>query len=213
MPDRKISSLWKQAFRNGFEERYIELAINSYKEILNKKIGENPWENTRRNMLCSQMQKDKIKYGITFNIAPERGIWDENFKDIGRIDICCYLNQLDDQYIAFECKRFLKKNLVPSYIKKEYYEEGIKRFEDNIYSKNVNTGGMIAFLEEGDFIKLNKTMNKELIKYSKNNQLEELSDKYKHSYVYKTVHMRKNNGNIKLVHIFMDFHGYNKPRI
>ena len=205
MIDRKISSLWKQAFRSGFEERYIELAINSYKEILNKKIGKNPWENTRRNMLCSQMQKDKFKYGITFNIAPERGVWDENFKDKGRIDICCYLNQLDDWYIAFECKRFLKTSLVPSYIKDQYYAKGIKRFEDNIYSKNINIGGMIAFLEEGDFTKLNKTMNKELTRYSINNQLEELSDKYKHSYVYKTAHLRKNNGNIKLVHILMNF--------
>lgn len=206
MISRRISSLWKQAFKNGFEEKYIELTINSYKKILNKNIGENPWENTRRNMLCSQMQKDKLKYGITFNIASESGVWDDGtYKDKGRIDICCYLSELDDQYIAFECKRFLKKDLVPSFIKGEYYENGIKRFEDNIYSKNINIGGMIAFLEEGDYTKLKDAMYNELSKYSKDNALEELSDKYKYKYIYMTSHLRKDSSNIKLIHILMDF--------
>ncbi len=206
MTNGKISSLWKKAFRKGFEEKYIELTINSYKSILNKSIGEKPWENTRRNMLCSQMQMDKLKYGITFNITSERGVWENGtYKDKGRIDICCYLSELDDQYIAFECKRFLKKDLIPSFIKDEYYKNGIKRFEDNVYSENINIGGMIAFLEEGDYTKLKIVMDSELSKYSIDNVLEELSSKYKHNYVYMTSHLRNNSNNIKLIHILMDF--------
>lgn len=204
--NKSIASSWKTAFRNGFEERYIKLVVDSYKEVKKSSKGvENPWENTRRNMLCSQMQKDKGKYGITFNIAPERGVWDEQFKDKGRIDICCYLSELDDQYIAFECKRFLKKDLCPSYINSEYYGQGIRRFEENVYSQNVNVGGMIAFLEEGDYSKLGQVMLEELPAYSAGNAIEDASESYEHDYVYKTVHFRKNNDNIKLVHILMDF--------
>lgn len=200
-----ISSSWKKAFRRGFEEQYISLVIDSYQAISSMERGTKPWEDTRRNMLCAQMQKAKSQYGITFNIDSERGVWDGDFKDKGRIDICCYLNQLDDQYIAFECKRFLRKDLVPGYIKNEYYQEGIKRFEENVYSPNVNIGGMIAFLEEGDYIKLKNKMVEELPKYTHNNSVGDISNKYKHNYVLKTVHLRNENRNIKLIHILMNF--------
>ena len=103
---------WKSAFRAGFEEKYVNLVIDSYHETLATNAGiKKVWENTRRNMLCSQMRKNKGKYGITFNIVAESEVWDENFKDKGRIDICCYLSELDEQYMAFECKRFLKNDI------------------------------------------------------------------------------------------------------
>lgn len=55
--------------------------------------------------------------------------WDENYVDIGRIDICCHLSEIDEEYFAFECKRFVKENMTRSHFKAEYYEKGIKRFE------------------------------------------------------------------------------------
>lgn len=206
MVNKKKSFSWKSAFKEGFKEKYVNLVIDSYKEILVKNAGiKKVWENKRRNILCSQMRNIKTNYGITFNIVTESGVFDENFNDIGRIDICCYLSELDDQYIAFECKRFLKNDLRPGYISREYYGEGIKRFEDNIYSKNIDFGGMIAFLEEGDYCKLNKVMANELPKYSVDNYIEDSSTYYNHNYVYNTVHIRKDNNDIKLVHILLDF--------
>lgn len=197
---------WKSAFRAGFEEKYVNLVIDSYHETLATNAGiKKVWENTRRNMLCSQMRKNKGKYGITFNIVAESEVWDENFKDKGRIDICCYLSELDEQYMAFECKRFLKNDIAANYISREYYGQGIKRFEDNIYSQNIDFGGMIAFLEEGDYYKLNKVMVAELPQYSANKSIENVSASYKHDYVYKTIHIRKDNNKIKLVHILLDY--------
>lgn len=197
---------WRSAFKAGFEEKYVNLVIDSYKEVLVKNSGaKKVWEDTRRNMLCFQMRKMKGKYGITFNIASESGVWDEDFKDKGRIDICCYLSELEDQYIAFECKRFLREDSVPSYIAREYYGNGIKRFEDNVYSQNVGWGGMIAFLEEGDYCKLNKVMMDELPRYSVGNRIDDISIYYNHDYVYKTIHNRKSNHDIKLIHILLDF--------
>lgn len=207
MNNKNKASSWKSAFRNGFEKKYIELIIDSYNKIVGNKLQEIPWEDTRRNMLCAQMRKNKAKYGITFNISTEEGVYDENYKDNGRIDICCYLSQLEEQYIAFECKRFLKKEIIPSYIRDQYYSNGIKRFENNIYSESVNIGGMIAFLEEGDFVKLYNQLTTELPKYTSDNTMLDMSNQYVYQYVLKTKHKREGNDNIVLFHVLMDFTG------
>lgn len=164
-----------------------------------------PWENTRRNLLCKQMRKNKANYGITFNIAPEVGVYDEKYKDKGRIGICCYLSSLEDKYIAFECKRFIKGEVIPSHIRDEYYKEGIKRFEDNIYSENMNIGGMIAFLETGDFGKLHNQLMAELPQYTLDNVVLDISGQYLYQYILKTRHKRNKNSAIVLFHILMDF--------
>lgn len=205
MNNSGLISSWKNAFKKGFEQKYIELVIYSYEQVLLMKPKTNPWEDTRRNMLLEQMRENKSNYGITFNIASEVGVYDEEYRDNGRMDICCYLSQLEDEYIAFECKRFLKNDVTPSHIRNEYYGEGIKRFEDNIYSKNVDLGGMIAFLEEGDYQKLWQTIIRELPQYTFNNEVEDISVNYKYQYVLKTSHSRRKNSDITLIHILMDF--------
>ncbi len=200
-----LRSSWKNAFKRGFEQKYIELVIYSYEQVLRMKLKTNPWENTRRNMLLEQMRENKNNFGITFNIASEVGVYDEDYRDSGRMDICCYLSQLEDAYIAFECKRFLKNDVIPSHIRDEYYGKGIKRFEDNIYSASVDLGGMIAFLEEGDYQKLRQTIVYELPQYTCNYKVEDISGSYNYQYVLRTSHNRKENRDITLIHILMDF--------
>ena len=197
-------SSWRKAFKRGFERKYIELVIYSYQKVLQKTAYRKPWENTRRNMLLAQMRANKDRFGITFNIASEAGVYDENYKDTGRIDICCYLSQFEEQYIGFECKRFLKKDTVPSYIRDEYYGEGIRRFEDNIYTGSADFGGMIAFLEEGDYQKLHKVLIQELPQYTSDNHIGDISADYNHKYVFQTVHA-KSGDSITLVHILLNF--------
>lgn len=200
-----MGSSWKSAFRKGFERKYIELVIYSYKEVLKMKPYTKPWEDTRRNMLLFQMRKNKGRFGITFNISSEAGVYDENYKDNGRIDICCYLSQLDDQYIAFECKRFLKGDATPSHVKDEYYEEGIKRFEDNTYAPGIGFGGMIAFSEEGSYSKLLHVLVRELPQYTSDKRICDISKDYGYQNILQTNHNRKMNRDITLVHILMDF--------
>lgn len=205
MSNNISNSSWKSLFKKGFQQKYIELAIYSYKEVLKMNQPMKPWENARRNMLLSQMRKNKGNFGITYNIASEAGVFDENYKDNGRIDICCYLSMLEDQYIAFECKRFLKKDIIPSYIRDDYYGEGVKRFEDNIYADSVDFGGMIAFLEEGDYQKLYKKLVQELPQYTSDGAVCDISNSYGYQYILKTSHNRKSSNDIILIHILMDF--------
>jgi hypothetical protein len=203
---------WKKAFKLNFEKQYINLILYSYNAIMETRCHQNIknkrstiWENDRRNMLVDQMRKNKSKFGITFNIATESGVYNPDFIDIGRIDICCYLNELDDQYIAFECKRFIRDDIVPSYIRSEYYEHGIKRFEDNIYTCKINVGGMIAFLESGDYQKLKNLMETELPNYTQGKVVNDCSSEYQYNYVLMTEHMRKGNERTQIYHILMDF--------
>lgn len=203
--NNNVRTSWKNAFKRGFEQKYIQLVIYSYKQLLPMKSIINPWEDTRRNMLLKQMRDNKSKFGITFNIASEVGVYDEDFRDNGRMDICCYLSQLEDEYIAFECKRFLKDDVISSYIRDKYYGEGIRRFEDNTYSGSVDLGGMIAFLEEGDYQKLWQKLVCELPQYTCNNEAEDISAYYDYQYVLKTSHIRNKNNDITLIHILMDF--------
>lgn len=206
MGEMNTACSWKELFRKGFVDQYMRLITDSYKEMAKETFGgDPPWENTRRNQLCAWMQKKKADYGITFHIAPERGVWDENYRDQGRIDLCCYLSELDEDYIAFECKRFLKKDIRPGYIRSDYYEKGIKRFEKNIYSRNTDIGGMIAFLEEGDFQKLKEILWEELPNYAADRVVEDRSQEYDHDSIYHTLHYREENQNIRLMHVLMDF--------
>lgn len=205
MQNNMPGSSWKSVFRKGFERKYVELVLYSYKEVLNMKPCDKPWEDTRRNMLLDQMRKNKGLFGITFHIGSEEGVFDENYRDNGRIDICCYLSQLEDDYIAFECKRFLKEDIIPSYIRDAYYGEGIKRFEDNIYADKVDFGGMIAFLEEGDYQKLWQRLVQELPRYTSDGNVCDISNTYGYQYILQTRHDRKSGGDIVLIHILMDF--------
>lgn len=205
MDNNMLGSSWKNAFRKGFERKYIELVLYSYREVLNMEPRDKPWEDTRRNMLLGQMRKNKGLFGVTFPIGSEEGVFDENYNDSGRIDICCFLSQLEDDYIAFECKRFLKRDIIPSYIRDEYYEEGIKRFEDNVYAEKAGFGGMIAFLEEGDYQKLWRELVQELPQYASDKHVCDISGEYGYQYILQTNHSRKHNSDIMLNHILMDF--------
>ena len=62
-----LRSSWKNAFKRGFEQKYIELVIYSYEQVLRMKLKTNPWENTRRNMLLEQMRENKNNFGRISN--------------------------------------------------------------------------------------------------------------------------------------------------
>lgn len=123
-----------------------------------------------------------------------------------RMDICCYIDNMnEDSYICFECKRFLKTNIAKSNFEAEYYGQGVKRFENMEYSRNMNEAGMIAFLETGDMDKLRKLLEKQLPEKSSNGLLDDCSLQYSFQYVFRTIHDRDVKGKeIYLHHILLD---------
>ncbi|MCH3965732.1 MAG: hypothetical protein LKE46_16070 [Clostridium sp.] len=200
------SPWWFRKVKTGVITNYIKLIVYSYNEIKNHKFSKTPIEDTRRNLLVESMSKNKSMFGIIFNISTENGTYDkETYKDTGRIDICCYISELQDKYIAFECKRFIKNNMTASHFKDQYLNEGMKRFFDNIYSENMDIGGMIAFAETGDFTKLDRLLSLNLNNIALDGSFKDISSKYEHNKVFETKHKRINGNIITLSHIIMDF--------
>lgn len=191
---------WFLSFKNSYIENYILLVIKSYQSIPPESRKETKKEEERRTELVEIMRDKKRKFNIHFPITYESG---EMTK---RMDICCYLDNMnEDSYICFECKRFIESNITKSNFESEYYGEGIKRFENNEYSRHMDEAGMIAFLETGDMEKLKKLVESELPRKSLNQLLEDCSSQYCFQYIFRSEHNRINNGNkISLHHILLD---------
>lgn len=193
---------WFGLFKESYIENYILLVLKSYQSIPTESRNITKKEEDRRTELVDIMRCKKKEFNICFPISYESG------EGKRRMDICCYLDNLnEDAYICFECKRFLKSNITKSNFDSEYYKQGIKRFEDNLYSRHMNEAGMIAFLETGDMEKLKGLMEKELPKKSLNCLAEDSSLQYCFQNVYKTLHNRKENSKLTLYHILLDLTG------
>ena len=197
----KTPPTWFSLFRNNYIKNYIFLVIAAYHNIPDASHKVVKVEEDRRTELVQEMRYLRNKFHINFPIAYEAG---EGRK---RMDICCYLDGLsEDYYICFECKRFLRKSITNSNFDCEYYNEGIRRFEQGQYSPKMLQAGMLSFLETGAMDKLEELMQRKLPQTAANKCVENLSLTYSFPYVYKTLHRRDSGlGDIYLYHILLDF--------
>ncbi len=191
---------WTKLFQAGYIENYIRLVIMAYQDIGTESRTMVKKEEERRTEIVEYMRDRKTEFHITAPIGYEVG---EKTK---RMDICCYLEGLrEDYYICFECKRFLKNKITKTQFEDQYYGEGIKRFEDNEYSRCMPEAGMISFLETGKMDKLKNLMEVKLPEKAMDKRTVNCSLKYSFCYVYQTMHKRKNNTHIlSLYHILLD---------
>jgi len=197
---------WVDELKDSVIKKHIQLVVFCYTIIKDKIYPNIPIENTRRNTLIRAMRQYRTNFGVLSTIASESGQFNDEDEDIGRIDIVCYFDMLrEDNCIAFECKRFLKNDITSSRFQAKFVGQGIQRFQDNKYSENAPVAGMIAFVESGDYTKAYNLFLSELPKTLTLSPMTENSDQYKHNYIFNTVHTRKNNSNIELTHILMDF--------
>lgn len=191
--------VWFGLFRKSYIENYILLVLKSYQSISNESRNIIKKEEDRRTELVEIMRRKKRDFNICFPIVYESG------EKGRRMDICCYMDNMnEDYYICFECKRFIKSDITKSKFQSEYYGQGIKRFEDNLYSSKMSEAGMIAFLESGNMEKLKKLIEKELPEKSLNLLMEDCSVQYYFNYIYRTLHSRNNKHKLTLYHILLD---------
>ena len=191
------------ALRNSVKTRIIKNIVNSIVKayniiVVDDPFHEIPYENTRRNCLVDTIKSNKlIKHGL---ITTEESAYDKTtFLDIGRMDISIRLDFSESKLIVAECKRFLSGNINKSNFNKEYVGEGIDRFtKKNMYPCPCDCAIMIAFLETGDFSKLNKLLSTNLNTMS--NNFCDASTIYSHKYCYEG-----DISTIRFVHILMDF--------
>lgn len=161
-------------------------------------FSEVPKENTRRNYLVETIKSNKlIKHG---SIATEESTYDKTtYLDRGRMDISIRLDFSESKLIVAECKRFVSGNINKSSFESEYVGQGIERFtKTKIYPCPYNYAIMIAFLETGDFSKLNTLLSTNIKNMS--SDFFNVSKTYSHDYCYEG-----DISGIRFVHILMDF--------
>ncbi len=192
---------WQRDFSRSFFYKFIQLLIDAYNDIPEESRRVLKLEEERRTEIVDLMRKKKSNYQIMFPITYESG---EGSK---RMDIICYLDSLSEEYyFCIECKRFIKKDIVPSHFYNEYYKEGIRRYEKAYYSSKMDYAGMAAFLETGDFEKLHRLIMEQLPEYAVNQAITEIErSANKDYYTVESIHHRcKDLNDLKIIHVLLD---------
>lgn len=195
--------------RNAVIHKSINACILAYTDILKSrksKVGELLTEDQRRNQLVSMIRKNSKKYEFNYIITTENGEFKSGtYNTVGRIDIGIFYKpqEYKQEYLSFECKRFIKENSGENAIDKAYYKEGIKRYETGKYLCDTGVGGVIAFCEDGNFDMLKDKIISVLKQHSISN-VEDIKQ-YNHNYIHSCLIKTKGNNEIKIISIMMDF--------
>lgn len=197
------------AIRNAVVKNTINVLILAYNDIIksnNAQIGKKLLEDVRRNQLVDAIKNNKQKYKYDYIVSTESGEYTSDYRTNGRIDICVYYSpkQYSQEYLSFECKRFVSGNSSLSEVKKAYYDEGIHRYEIDKYHCDTGFGGMIAFCEEGNYTDLKNTIVSVLNNCSLEN-VEDYSCRYNHKYLHKGIVKNNKNDKINIISIIMNF--------
>ena len=176
--------------------------INSIKKVVN--YSKKPIEDILRNHLYDCMMLINREEELNYFISKEDPTTSDYSNETnGFIDIAIYLSYYKKKCFSLECKRISKDKS----IKSSYINKGIKRYIDLKYVESMKVAGMIGFVEEGQYSQFsNKVANK--IKETvnkKENCFSDVSEHYKHNYVYYSKHKRVNQKNIKIYHMLFDF--------
>lgn len=223
-----ISNEMFEAFLFHQFESVLNLIIDSYYEI--KKDGKKvrkgpdgydldnnmPLENSLTNMLIIYLrEKRKTAYGLELLIfdAEPAEIGEQN-ESKGFLDIKVgnatlkYSGEPDENiYYAFECKRLNDSNYG------SYVNDGILRFIEEKYSKNMSFAGMIGYFEVNnieikDIIsKINNNLANKFNrgKLKEKSQLDKLEIQKRFKYSYISNHERKTRNHIDLYHLIFDY--------
>jgi len=107
------------------------------------------------------------------------------------------MNPNNKKYAFFyECKR-----LSCNHKNDEYINNGINRYKTGFYAKNMPFAAMIGYIEKGNVEGIVNDINQKLsTKYPNDNNIV-----HTNSFYWKSIHHKKDNKNIRLYHIFLDF--------
>lgn len=207
---------------NLYEKDFIKilrLCILAHTKMYeNEKDLDGKDEDKLRNILMKYMQDNRGEFGLgKYNIDAESAENDElTYQTVGYCDLKITIPTNDDwsnepyKYFTIECKRLdgttQKSNL--------YVAEGMHRFITEKYSKNMNIGGMIGFIENNKNKKsqsvndIVKQINKQLVEKFLHQENEKLISNIINENFFNSFEsnheIKHNNRTIKLTHLFFD---------
>lgn len=202
-------------FKSVIENLYLIALTDSYERLIRIQEINLLSENKIRNKIQYDFEHNNKKITkyindgtITFN-SESQIVTEEN---VYRTDIklyCCY-HKL--HLFIIECKKFNPYNndYIHGHFNKEkskYEYNGIERFTERIYAENEEFAGMIGFICSGDIDKIIKNLKLKVRNYKLVDNSEQLLDqKYVNwEYSFQSKHIRSNDTEILLYHLFFNF--------
>ena len=198
----------KQIIRDNVVMTAIKSIVNAYNDILleNEIFSYTPTEDQRRNQIVKMIKDNSEKYQFKYFVTTESGEMGKDYKTIGRIDICISYKaaEFHQEYLSFECKRFInKKRYTNQSVINPIYEEGIKRYITKKYNCDTGYGGIIAFCESGNYNSLNTAIYHLLD--NRCNKIHDKSYTFQHNWIYNAETYDCEENPITLVCILMNF--------
>lgn len=141
-------SLWGDLFPDYLIPDILKLVVDTWRTFLKPKSSDHEVPINRR--FCEDLRREKDRRRLPFRISPESSETDPiSGKEIGRIDIRFIHGYRERVYFAFECKRLRINRTTPNthaYVG----EDGMMCFVGGKYAGNLDSGGMIGYVMDGD---------------------------------------------------------------
>ena len=142
------ANLWADLFPDHLIPEILKLVVDTWQSFSKPSSTDHEVAISRR--FCEDMRREKDKRILPFRISPESSETDPiSGKEIGRIDIRFTHGYRERVYFAFECKRLRINRATPNthvYVGRD----GMMCFIDEKYASDLNSGGMIGFVMDGD---------------------------------------------------------------
>ena len=158
------ASLWGDLFPDDLIPDILQLVVDTWQTFSKPSPSDHEVPISRR--FCEDLRREKAKRGLPLRISPETSETDPlSGKEIGRIDIQFAHGHNERVYFAFECKRLRINGATPNthaYVG----PDGMMCFIDGKYAKNLDSGGMIGYVMDGDVPKAIAAVSKAIVNKS-----------------------------------------------
>lgn len=141
--------LWADQFPTDYVPLIYHLIINAWPSV---KKDANLLEVPITRDLCCQLRKSKYRSRSPFSIHLESHELNVAGEETGRIDLKFMHGHREHVYYSIECKRLrvVRKDGSTAALASEYVKEGMFRYFNGQYAADLNKGGMLGYVMDGD---------------------------------------------------------------
>lgn len=145
------SGVWASQFPDDYVPTLLELILSSWNTF---QIPKDRHENPISKKFCAHLRNNKKRDEHFFRIELESSEIDIEGNELGRIDLKFIWCESCDEHVYFsiECKRL--RATAPSgrfsSLARQYVEEGMHRYFNGQYAAELNKGGMLGYVIDGD---------------------------------------------------------------
>ncbi len=162
------------------------------------------------NRFCAHLRNNKNRSTHFFRIEPQSDTLDDVGELVGRIDLKFMSGNEEKVYFSFECKvlRVTRPSGQISVSYSEYVTDGMYRYFNGQYARDLDKGGMLGYVMDGDCTKATKGVQKAIEKrhlnlYMKENETLEDSSCVTSKQVKETLHEYGPTERFTIYHVFL----------